>query len=129
VHGGYGVSTSYEHGELTERIIGAAYTVHNELGVGFVEKIYENALAIELREQGLAVEQQVAFTVTYKGQVVGQYVADIVVDGKVIVETKAVSALDSIHEAQVIDYLRASGVRVGLLLNFHQKVQPRRLIV
>ena len=117
-------------GELTEKIIGAAFKVQNTLGAGFLEKVYENALAVELRKCGLAVESQKPFPVRYEGTVVGDYQADLVVAGKAIVECKAVAALDPIHEAQIINYLKASGLRVGLLINFGRpKLQHRRFVI
>ena len=104
--------------ETTERIIGCAYTVQNVLGVGFLEKVYENALAHELRKAGLRVEQQKPLRVLYDGVVVGEYAADLVVDESVIVELKAAKAIDEIHEAQMLNYLKAAGVKIGLILNF-----------
>jgi GxxExxY protein len=94
-------------GELTEKILGAAFKVQNTLGAGFLEKVYENALSIELRKYGLAVENQKPFPVRHEGNVVGDYQADLVVAGKVIVECKAVTALDPVHEAQLLNYLKA----------------------
>ena len=120
---------SYKHGDVTGSIIGAAYQVHNTLGAGFLEKVYENALAAEVRKRGPDVEQQVPTRVLYDGLVVGEYVADLVVEGKVIVEVKAASALDSSHEAQILNYLKATGTEVGLLLNFGGKVDVRRRIM
>jgi len=105
-------------GELIEKILGAAFKVQNKLGAGFLEKVYENALSIELRKCGRAVEGQKAFPVRYEGAVVGDYQADLVVSAKVVVECKAVSNLDPVHEAQLMNYLKASGLRVGLLINF-----------
>ena len=117
-------------GELTEKILAAAFKVLNTLGAGFLEKVYENALAIELQRGGLGVEHQKIFPVRYGGTIVGEYQADLVVDGRVIVECKAISNLDAVHEAQLINYLKASGVRVGLLTNFGRpKLQFRRLVV
>ena len=117
-------------GDLTEKILAAAFKVQNTLGAGFLEKVYENSLSIELRRSGLLVEAQKAFPVRYEGAIVGDYLADLVVNGKVIVECKAASALDPVHEAQLINYLRASGIRVGLLMNFGRpKLQYRRLVV
>jgi len=118
-----------KHAELTESIIGAAYAVHNALGYGFVEKVYENALRIELEEGGLTVEQQVPISVSYRGRPVGDYVADMVVDGKVIVETKAVSELAKEHEVQLVNYLKGTGTQVGLLINFGRSVEVRRRIL
>jgi GxxExxY protein len=117
-------------GDLTEKIIGAAFSVLNKLGTGFLEKVYENSLSFELRRSGLLVEPQKLFPVKYEGVIVGEYQADLVVSGKVIVECKAVSNVDSVHEAQLMNYLKASGVHVGLLINFGRpKLQYRRLVV
>jgi len=117
-------------GDLTEKIFGAAFKVLNTLGTGFLEKVYENALSLELKRTGLLVEPQKVFHVKYEGAVVGEYLADLVVAGKVIVECKAISNLDSVHEAQLINYLKASGVHVGLLINFGRTtLQYRRLVV
>ncbi|MCK4374605.1 MAG: GxxExxY protein, partial [Candidatus Brocadiae bacterium] len=104
------------------------YKVYNALGHGFLEKVYENALALELRKVGLGVEQQYPAAVRYEGELVGDYVADLVVDGKVIVEVKAVRALENVHEAQLIHYLKATGIEVGLLLNFGPKMEIKRRI-
>ncbi len=124
------ISSTLVEGELTETILGAAFKVQNTLGAGFLEKVYENALTIELRKCGLAAESQKAFPVRYEGTVVGDYQADLVVAGKVIVECKAVSGLDPVHEAQVLNYLKASGLHVGLLINFgRSKLQYRRLVL
>ncbi len=117
-------------GELTEKILGAAFKVQNKLGTGFLEKVYANALLFELRRSGLLVESQKVFHVKYEGAIVGEYQADLVVAGKVIVECKAISNMDSVHEAQLINYLKASGVHVGLLINFGRPtLQYRRLVV
>ena len=115
------------HKELTEKIIGAAYDVHNALGYGFAEKVYENTLAIELRKRGLSVEQQRPVKVYYEGAVVGNYVADVVVDNLVIVEIKAARRLISENEAQLLYYLRSTEIEVGLLLNFGRRVEVKRL--
>ncbi|HUD59037.1 MAG TPA: GxxExxY protein [Acetobacteraceae bacterium] len=103
---------------LTERIIGCAFQVLNTLGAGFLEKVYENALAHELRKFGLAIVQQQGITVMYDGVVVGQYNVDLLVDKTVIVELKAIKSLDSAHTAQCINYLKATGLHLCLLLNF-----------
>jgi GxxExxY protein len=117
-------------GELTEKILGAAFKVQNTLGAGFLEKVYENALSIEIRKLGLEVESQKAFPVRYEGAVVCDYLADLVVSAKVVVECKVVTNLDPVHEAQLMNYLKASGIRVGLLINFaRSKLQYRRLVV
>jgi GxxExxY protein len=103
---------------LTESIIGAAYSVSNTLGCGFLEKVYENALALELRLAGHQVEQQRETPVYYKGELVGIYQADLVVDDEVIVELKNVRTLEPVHRAQCLNYLRAAGKNVGLVINF-----------
>ncbi len=104
--------------KLTERIIGSAFEVLNELGHGFPEAIYQKALAHELGQSGISVEQQVPFQVRYKGVSVGKYYADIVVDRRVVIELKTVEKLIPAHVGQVLNYLRASTLHVGLLLNF-----------
>jgi len=116
------------HGDLTNLIIGAAFEVHNVLGAGFLEAVYVNALAVELRHRGVPVERNVAFEVVYRGVSVGRYVADLVVDRKVIVETKVAKAIDPVHRAQVSNYLRASGLEVGLVINFGSSVQFKRVV-
>jgi GxxExxY protein len=103
---------------LTEPIIGCAFQVLNTLGAGFLEKVYENALAHELRKFGLAIVQQQGITVMYDGVVVGQYNVDLLVDKTVIVELKAIKSLDTAHTAQCINYLKATGLHLCLLLNF-----------
>jgi GxxExxY protein len=124
------ISSILVEGELSEKILGADFKVQNTLGAGFLEKVYENALSIELRKCGLTVESQKIFPVQYEGTVVGNYQADLVVSAKVVVECKAVSNLDPVHEAQLMNYLKASGLRVGLLINFGRpKLQYRRLVV
>lgn len=115
-----------EHEALTKKIIGLFYDVYNELGNGFLEKVYENALAYELREAGYHVEQQYPIVVRYRGEVVGEYYADLVVDQKVILELKAVSKPIAQHEAQLLNYLKATPYEVGLLLNFGGKPTFKR---
>jgi GxxExxY protein len=117
-----------KYGELTDRILGAFYRVYNTLGWGFSEKICHNALLHELKKSGLRVETQKQFNVFYDGVMVGEYFADVVVEGLVILELKAVEQLAPAHEAQLMNYLRASGVEVGLLLNFGPKPQCRRKV-
>lgn len=114
---------------ITEKIIGCAYTVSNELGCGFLEKIYENALVHELRKNGLQVVQQFAVRVVYDGVVVGDYAADLVVEESVLVELKAVRALDEVHFAQCLNYLKATGLGVCLLLNFGKpRLEIKRIV-
>lgn len=114
--------------ELTNNIINAAYTVHNTLGFGFLEKVYQNALIIELRERDVKVEPEKPIKVLYNGQVVGDYVADIVVENKVILELKAVKELREIHEVQLVNYLKATELEVGLLINFGPSVDVKRKV-
>ena len=118
------------HSELTGRIIGAAIAVHRELGPGKLESVYERALAIELRTQRVPFRTQVPIR-WYRGESVGDFFADVIVDCKVLVELKAVDALRSVHRAQVLSYLRATGLELGLLINFNVRVLKdgvRRLI-
>ena len=103
---------------LTERIIGCAFTVSNTLGVGFLEKVYGNALAHELSKVGLHARQQYGITVRYDGVVVGEYVADFFVENAIVVELKVARTLDDIHRAQCLNYLKATGLTVCLLVNF-----------
>lgn len=112
-----------KHSELTEQIIGAFYKVYNTLGYGFSEKVYENALIIELKKLGLKVEQQTAIKVFYDGQNVGEYIADVVVEDQVLLELKAVRTLTGENEAQLLSNLKATPIEVGLLLNFGPKAQ------
>ena len=114
-------SAGYLHADLTHAIIGAAFEVHNKLGPGFLESVYETALAWELEKLGLTVHRQHRLKVTYKEIVAGEFVADIVVNGTVVVEIKATSENHDIHEAQLLNYLKGTGMKVGLLLNFGQK--------
>jgi GxxExxY protein len=114
---------------LTERIIGCAYTVGNSLGSGFLERVYENALVHELRKSGLSVVAQQPLTVWYDGVVVGEYIADIVVAGSVLLELKAVRTLDDMHVAQCLNYLRATNLPICLLINFGEsRVRIKRLV-
>ncbi len=116
--------------EITETIIGCAFEVANTLGSGFLERVYENALAHEIRAQGLDLQQQTPIQVRYDEIVVGEYFADLLVENRVIVELKAVKAFDEVHMAQCLNYLKASGLRVCLLINFGQpKIQIKRLVL
>ncbi len=115
--------------QITQQIIGCAYKVSNSLGSGFLEKVYENALAHELHKAGLLVSQQHRLSVQYDGIVVGEYVADLLVENRILVELKAVKTLDDVHLAQCLNYLKATGLRVCLLLNFGQpRVQVKRVV-
>jgi GxxExxY protein len=111
---------------ITETIIGCAFKVGSNLGCGFMEKCYENALAHELRKAGLSVQQQVPIKVWYDGIVIGEYVADLIVEGVVLIELKAIHVLDAIHKAQCINYLAATLLPVCLLINFGKRVEVKR---
>ena len=118
----------YKYAELTEKIIKAAQNVHNKLGYGFLEKVYHSAMVLELRKTGLEAASEKAITVCYDGQVVGEYFVDIVVADKVILEIKAVQTVNSAHEAQLVNYLKATNIDVGLLLNFGKSLEVKRKI-
>jgi GxxExxY protein len=114
---------------LAESIIGAAYEVSNLLGAGFLEKLCERALIKELGLRGLRVERQFAFAVAYKGEPIGEYFADLVVEGKIVVELKCVDCFAKEHLAQCINYLKASGITLALLINFQRpKVEWKRVV-
>jgi GxxExxY protein len=112
--------------QVTERIIGCAFKVANVLGCGFAEKVYENAMVHELRKSGLSVQQQKTVTVTYDGIVVGEYLADLLVEEKVLVELKSARALEDAHTAQCLNYLAATGFPICLLINFGKRVEVKR---
>jgi len=116
--------------EITYQIRGAVFEVNKVLGAGFLEKVYQKALLIELRKRGLKAESEVPIQVRYKGELVGEYFADIVVEGQVILELKAIEQLQKIHEAQLLNYLKATEYKIGLLINFtHPKAEIKRFIV
>lgn len=115
--------------ELTGRIIGVFYDVYNELGPGFLESVYERAMGIALAEAGLAVEQQAPIGVSFRGQVVGEFRADLLVERRVLIELKACRALEPAHDAQMLHYLKATGVPVGLLMNFGPKAVFKRFVL
>jgi len=116
-----------KHADITNKILHAFFKkVYHRLGYGFLEKVYENALAVELRRMGLKVEQQVKIIVFYEDEVVGEYFADLLVEGIVIVELKAARQILGEHEAQLLNYLRATPYEVGLLLDFGPKAEFRR---
>jgi GxxExxY protein len=116
--------------ELTYKINGAIFEVNRVLGAGFLEKVYENALIIELKKQGLKAVSQVPISVFYKGEKAGEYYADILVEDKVILELKAVDKLQKIYEAQILNYLKATEIKVGLLVNFkHPKAEIKRFVL
>jgi len=120
---------STDNDALTEKIIGAAYSVANILGFGFLEKVYENALAVELKALGMKVEQQKPVSVFYKGVNVGDYIADLLVEDSVLIELKSVKNLSDIHKSQLLNYLVATNKSVGLLINFGSpRIEIKRVL-
>jgi GxxExxY protein len=117
----------FKHKDLTEKIIGVFFEVYNELGHGFLESVYEKSMAITLSNCGLAVQRQVQIPVWFQGHKVGDFVADVLINEAVLLELKAVRALDPSHEAQLLNYLRATDIEVGLLLNFGLKAEFKRM--
>lgn len=116
------------HGELTEQVLGACFEVIRELGSGFLESVYGRALVVALRQKGIDAQSQVPLQVTFRKQTVGEFYADILVQGKLVMELKAVKALAPEHSAQLINYLNATGIDVGLLVNFgNKRLQYKRL--
>jgi len=120
--------TGLKHCELTEKIIGVFYEVYNELGYGFLESTYAEAMFLALAQSGLRAAREVAVPVWFRSVKVGQYFADMVVDNSVLLELKTARSLEPAHEAQLLHYLRATEIEVGLLLNFGQRPQFRRLL-
>lgn len=118
----------YPYQNLTHRIIKSFYTVYNDLGYGFLEKVYERAMLVELRNQGLVAMAQSPFVIRYRGEFVGRYLADIVVEDKVILEIKAVESLTDGHEAQLLNYLKETNIEIGLLMNFGKSPKILRRI-
>lgn len=116
------------HKELTQRVIGVFYDVYNELGCGFLESVYEESMAVAMRQAGLNVQTQFPVNVWFRGSVVGEFRADLLVENSVFVELKAARCLDPAHEAQLLNYLRATEIEVGLLLNFGPKPEFKRLV-
>ena len=118
-----------EHEELTKKIIGCAYQVYNEMGFGFLESVYEKCLMIELKKAGLTAESQVPINVMYDGEVVGEFIADILVEGIIILELKSVKRVVRAHEIQVVNYLTATQKEIGLILNFSEtRVEVKRKV-
>lgn len=116
--------------DITYAIRGAVFEVNQVLGPGFLEKVYENALLIELRMRGLKAESQVPIKVYYKENIVGEYITDILVEEKVIVELKTVEKLEKIHEAQLLNYLKATGIQIGFLVNMkNQRAEIKRMVL
>lgn len=118
------------HKDLSYKIIELALEVHNELGCGFLEKVYENALMILFEREGIPAKQQAPADVCFQGKVIGQYFADILVDNKLILELKVVHVISDVHKAQVLNYLRATGMKLGLILNFAKpRFEYKRLVL
>ncbi len=122
------MSADGKHADLTGVVIGSFFKVYNTLGYGFSEKVYERALAIELRKAGLQVESQKSITVYYESDIVGEYVADMLINQAVILELKAVRQLAEEHETQLLNYLKATSIEVGLLFNFGVKAEHKRKV-
>lgn len=116
------------HEEITEKIIKAFYEVYNLLGYGFLEKVYERGLAVEFERMGLKFGRQVPVNVEYKGEIIGEYIADFLVEGEVVVEVKAIAELTECDGKQLLNYLRVMGKDVGLILNFGRKAEVKRKI-
>ncbi len=117
-----------KHSEITEKIIRAYYKVYNTIGHGFLEKVYENSMIIELKKHGLTATKQKPIKVYYDNKLVGEYFADLIIDDKVIIELKAKGKLVEQHEAQLVNYLKATNIEVGLLLNFGTRPEFKRKI-
>lgn len=118
------------HRDLSYKIVGLAIQVRKELGFGFLEKVYENALMVLFRENGIKAEQQVAIKVTFHGQIIGDYVADILVEDSIILELKALDKIIPVHKAQVLNYLKATGLKLAILLNFGKdSLEHERLVM
>ena len=122
------MKASYLHSDITEKIIKAYYRVYNNLGFGFLEKVYENAMVIELKKEGLFVKPQQSIKVFYDEHEIGFYIADIIINDCVIIEIKVAESLCEEHEAQLLNYLKATEIEVGLLLNFGKKAELKRKV-
>jgi len=123
-------SKSLVLGDVSFEILAGAFEVHNIFGAGFLEKVYEHALIIEMTKRGLVAESQKEINVSYKGSIVGSYFADLLINDEVIVELKAVEALTKVHEAQLLNYLKTTGKKLGLLINFGKdRVEHKRLVL
>ena len=122
--------TTILHHSLSKQVIGMAFSVHNILGSGLLESAYEGAMVIELQQAGIPFERQRTYPLYYKGELVGAYIADLVVNDSIILELKSVKALNRIMEAQLINYLSLSGIRVGYLINFNSiRLEYKRFVV
>jgi GxxExxY protein len=123
------IDSNYKHSELTDTVIGVFYEVYNELGFGFLESVYRNSLRLALMEKGLSVEEEVAVSVFFRGHNVGDFRADLVVNGTILLELKTAEQIVAAHESQVLNYLRSTALELGLILNFGPKPQVRRLLL
>ena len=125
-----GENKSIIHKDLSYKVIELALEVHNELGCGFLEKVYENALMVLLEREAIPARQQAPADVYFQGKVIGQYFADILVDNKLILELKTVDTIANVHKAKVLNYLRATGIKLGLILNFAKpRLEYKRLVL
>lgn len=120
---------NYIYADLTEKIIGQVYSVYNTLGYGFLEKVYVNSLIKKLKDIGFKVEKEYPIKVLFENEVVGDYFADIIVDDKIILEIKAIESLNQVHEVQLVNYLKATGIQVGLLVNFGKRLEIKRRVL
>ena len=123
------IDSNYKHSELTDTIIAVFYEVYNELGFGFLESVYRNSLRLALLEKGLSVEPEVPVCVLFRGHNIGDFKADLVVNGTIILELKTAEQIVAAHESQVLNYLRSTALELGLILNFGPKPQVRRLLL
>jgi GxxExxY protein len=123
------IDSNYKHSGLTDTVIGVFYVVYNELGFGFLESVYRNSLRIALLEKDLTVEQEVPVTVFFHGKNVGDFRADLVVNGTMLLELKTAESIVAAHESQVLNYLRSTSLELGLVLNFGPRPQVRRLLL
>jgi len=123
------INSNYKHSELTDLIIAVFYDVYNELGFGFLESVYRNSLRLALLDKGLTVQQEVPVVVFFRGHNVGDFRADLVVNGTILLELKTAEQIVAAHESQVLNYLRSTALELGLILNFGPKPQVRRLLL
>jgi GxxExxY protein len=123
------VDNNFKYSELTDKVIGVFYDVYNELGFGFLESVYRNALRLALLEKGLTIEEEVTVSVFFRGQNVGDFRADLVVNGVLLLELKTAERIVPAHEAQLLNYLRSTSLELGLILNFGPRPQVRRLVL
>ena len=119
---------NFKYKEITDIVLRSFYEIYNELGDGFLESVYQNALFIVLMGYGLCVERQKDISVFFRGKIIGDFKADLIVNGKIIIELKAVRTLDPAHEAQLINYLKTTNIETGLLLNFGRKPEFKRFV-